>query len=157
MKVPFVSFKPLEKELDTELRAAFERVFDNSWYIGGKEDEAFEEEFAKYIAYTVGENKAVFKGGNKGGYAPCKAFIIKFHILTSFKYLVPNFIILNSKNIFKEKCAIDPKLKGMPNIPAEYLPDFELVVNKAINPSEEEIKNNPRARRAKLRVIERIK
>ena len=58
------------------------------------------------------------------------------------------------KNIFKEKCAIDPKLKGMP---AEYLPDFELVVNKAINPSEEEIKNNPRARSAKLRVIERIK
>ena len=39
----------------------------------------------------------------------------------------------------------------------EYLPDFELVVNKAINPSEEEIKNNPRARSAKLRVIERIK
>ena len=61
------------------------------------------------------------------------------------------------KNIFKEKCVIDPKLKGMPNIPAEYLPDFELVVNKAINPSEEEIKNNPRARSAKLRVIERIK
>lgn len=61
------------------------------------------------------------------------------------------------KNIFKEKCAIDPKLKGMPNIPAEYLPDFELVVNKAINPSDEEIKNNPRARSAKLRVIERIK
>ncbi len=61
------------------------------------------------------------------------------------------------KNIFKEKCAIDPKLKGMPNIPQEYLPDFELVVNKAINPSEEEINNNPRARSAKLRVIERIK
>ena len=61
------------------------------------------------------------------------------------------------KNIFKEKCAIDPKLKGMPNIPEEYLPDFELVVNKAINPTEEEIKNNPRARSAKLRVIERIK
>lgn len=61
------------------------------------------------------------------------------------------------KNIFKEKCAIDPKLKGMPNIPSEYLPDFELVVNKAISPSEEEIENNPRARSAKLRVIERIK
>ena len=61
------------------------------------------------------------------------------------------------KNIFKEKCAIDPRLKGMPNIPEEYLPNFELVVNKAINPSEEEIENNPRARSAKLRVIERIK
>lgn len=61
------------------------------------------------------------------------------------------------KNFFKEKCAIDPKVKGMPNIPAEYLPDYELVVNKAIVPTEEELKNNPRARSAKLRVIEKIK
>ena len=61
------------------------------------------------------------------------------------------------KNFFKEKCAIDERLKGMPNIPEEYLPDFNLVVNKAISPSEEELKNNPRARSAKLRVIERIK
>ena len=58
---------------------------------------------------------------------------------------------------FKEKCDIDPKIKGMPNIPDEYLPDFKLVVNKAILPTEEELKNNPRARSAKLRVIERIK
>lgn len=61
------------------------------------------------------------------------------------------------KNYFKEKCAIDERLKGMPNIPDEYLPDFNLVVNKAISPSDEELKNNPRARSAKLRVIERIK
>lgn len=61
------------------------------------------------------------------------------------------------KNIFKEKCAIDPKVQGMPNIPPEYLPDFRLVVNKAIVPSEEELKKNPRARSSKLRVIERIK
>ena len=58
---------------------------------------------------------------------------------------------------FKERCDIDPKIKGMPNIPDEYLPDFKLVVNKAIIPSEEEIENNPRARSSKLRVIERIK
>ena len=37
MNVPFVSFKPLEKELDTQLRAAFDRVLTSSWYIGGKE------------------------------------------------------------------------------------------------------------------------
>lgn len=61
------------------------------------------------------------------------------------------------KKYFKEKCDIDPKIKGMPNIPDEYLPDFKLVVNKAILPTEEELKNNPRARSAKLRVIERIK
>ena len=61
------------------------------------------------------------------------------------------------KNYFKEKTKVDDKVKGMPNILDEYLPDFKLVVNKAIIPSEEEIENNPRARSSKLRVIERIK
>lgn len=61
------------------------------------------------------------------------------------------------KNIFKEKCKIDERVKGLPNIPDEYLPDFKLVYNKAIAPSEEELKNNPRARSSKLRVIEKIK
>lgn len=61
------------------------------------------------------------------------------------------------KNYFKEKTKVDDKVKGMPNIPDEYIPDFKLVVNKAIIPSEEEIENNPRARSSKLRVIERIK
>ncbi len=56
MNIPFVSFKPLEKKLDTELRAAFERVYTRSWYIEGKEDEAFEKAFAKYCdrKYCVG-------------------------------------------------------------------------------------------------------
>ncbi|WP_028518371.1 DegT/DnrJ/EryC1/StrS family aminotransferase [Ruminococcus flavefaciens] len=56
MNVPFVSFKPMEKELDTDIRAAFERVYTASWYIEGKEDEAFEKEFAAYCGtkYCVG-------------------------------------------------------------------------------------------------------
>ena len=37
MNVPFVSFLPMEHELDTELRAAFARVYERSWYIEGKE------------------------------------------------------------------------------------------------------------------------
>lgn len=61
------------------------------------------------------------------------------------------------KNYFKEITKIDEKVKGLPNIPEEYLPDFRLVSNKAIEPSEEELEYNPRARSAKLRVIERIK
>ena len=48
MKIPFVSFIPLENELDKELHAAFDRVLDASWYIEGKEDTAFEREFAAY-------------------------------------------------------------------------------------------------------------
>lgn len=56
MKIPFVSFLPMEKELDTELRSAFVRVFERSWYIEGKEDEAFEKAFAEYCGteYCVG-------------------------------------------------------------------------------------------------------
>ena len=42
MKIPFVTFKPLEAELDKDLRGAFERVYNRSWYIEGVEDEAFE-------------------------------------------------------------------------------------------------------------------
>jgi 16S rRNA (cytosine1402-N4)-methyltransferase len=61
------------------------------------------------------------------------------------------------KSIFKEKTKIDDKVKGLPNIPTEYLPDYKLVVNKAISPSAEELEANPRARSSKLRVIERIK
>lgn len=48
MKIPFVTFKPLEAELDKDLRAAFERVYTRSWYIEGVEDQAFETAFAEY-------------------------------------------------------------------------------------------------------------
>ena len=56
MKIPFVTFLPTEKELNTELRNAFDRVYTRSWYIGGVEDEAFEREFAEYCGakYCVG-------------------------------------------------------------------------------------------------------
>ncbi len=61
------------------------------------------------------------------------------------------------KNYFKEITKIDDKVKGLPNIPEEYLPDFKLVYNKALTASKEELLENPRARSAKLRVIERVK
>ena len=56
MKIPFVTFKPMEAELDKELRTAFDRVYTRSWYIEGVEDEAFEKAFAAYCEskYCVG-------------------------------------------------------------------------------------------------------
>lgn len=48
MQVPFVSFLPMERELDSQLRAAFDRVFTRSWYIEGAEDAAFEKAFAEF-------------------------------------------------------------------------------------------------------------
>lgn len=56
MKIPFVSFLPMEKELETDLREAFDRVYRRSWYIEGVEDEIFEKIFAEYCGtqYCVG-------------------------------------------------------------------------------------------------------
>ena len=56
MKIPFVTFLPMEKELNDDLRGAFDRVFTRSWYIEGVEDEAFEKAFAEYCGtkYCVG-------------------------------------------------------------------------------------------------------
>ena len=56
MRIPFVSFLPMEKELNKELCAAFNRVFERSWYIEGTEDAAFEKEFAAYcgVEYCIG-------------------------------------------------------------------------------------------------------
>lgn len=56
MRVPFVDFRPMEKEIGTELRSAFERVIRSSWYIEGIEDENFEKAFAKYCdtKYCIG-------------------------------------------------------------------------------------------------------
>lgn len=56
MIIPFVSFIPLEKELDQDIRAAFDRVLKRSWYIEGEEDKAFEDAFAEYcgVEYAVG-------------------------------------------------------------------------------------------------------
>lgn len=54
MKVPFVSFLPMEKELDREIRDAFERVYHRSWYIGGEEDSLFEAEFSNYCGCKYG-------------------------------------------------------------------------------------------------------
>lgn len=48
MKIPFVSFLPMERELNDDLRGAFDRVFTRSWYIEGVEDEAFEKAYAEY-------------------------------------------------------------------------------------------------------------
>lgn len=46
----------MEKELNDALRQAFDRVLRRSWYIGGVEDAAFEEAFARYCGseYCIG-------------------------------------------------------------------------------------------------------
>ena len=56
MRIPFASFLPIEREIGDDLKTAFERVFKQSWYIGGPEDKAFEDAFSAYcgVDYCVG-------------------------------------------------------------------------------------------------------
>lgn len=58
------------------------------------------------------------------------------------------------KQIFSKASSIPKELRGLPVIPDEYKPKFKLVAS--VKPTKEEIESNPRARSARLRVIERI-
>ena len=59
------------------------------------------------------------------------------------------------KEIFRSVSEIDSNLKRLPVIPEEYQPKYKVVAN--IKPSKQELEENPRARSAKLRVIERVR
>ena len=48
MNVPFASLEPMHNELREKLDLAYKTVMDSSYYIQGKECEAFEKEFAAY-------------------------------------------------------------------------------------------------------------
>lgn len=56
MTVPFLDLKAPYLELKDELDAAYRRVLESGWYIGGGEVEAFESEFARYcgVKHCVG-------------------------------------------------------------------------------------------------------
>ena len=59
------------------------------------------------------------------------------------------------KETFKKYSEVDKNLSKLPFIPEEFLPKYKLIAN--ITPSDEELKENNRARSSRLRVIERIK
>lgn len=59
------------------------------------------------------------------------------------------------KDIFKSVSDIDKNMKNLPIIPEEYLPKYKIIAN--VKPTKEELEENPRARSAKLRVIERVR
>ena len=61
------------------------------------------------------------------------------------------------KDVFKKYTAVEEIVKGLPNIPEEYLPNFVIINKKVITPTEKELSENNRSRSSKLRIIERIK
>ena len=61
-----------------------------------------------------------------------------------------------TKQIFKKYSEVNPLVKGLPNIPAEYKPLIKLINKKPILPSDRELTENSRSKSAKLRIIERV-
>lgn len=61
------------------------------------------------------------------------------------------------KNLFKELTSVDKVVNNLPVIPEEYLPNFKLITEKVIVPSDLELLENNRSHSSKLRIIERIK
>lgn len=58
------------------------------------------------------------------------------------------------KEIFNKNSKVKDEFKDLPIIPHEYEPKFKII--KTLEPTNDEIENNARARSAKLRVIERV-
>ena len=60
------------------------------------------------------------------------------------------------KNIFRKYSEVDSRFSKLPYVPEEYMPKLK-IISKGITPSEEELKENNRARSSRLRVVEKIK
>lgn len=56
MNIPWVSFAPMQKEIEKEIKNKFNEMYENSIYIQGNEYKKFNEAFAKYCGtkYAVG-------------------------------------------------------------------------------------------------------
>ena len=56
MRIPWVSFAPMQKEIEKEVKDKFDEMYANSVYIQGKEYEEFNKNFAAYcgVKYAIG-------------------------------------------------------------------------------------------------------
>lgn len=56
MKIPFVSFGVMHKEIEPKILEKFKEVYEKNWFIQGEEVQKFEEEYAAYcgVKYCVG-------------------------------------------------------------------------------------------------------
>ena len=56
MKIAWVSFEPMQKEIESDIKKKFEELYHESVYIQGKEYKIFNEAFAEYcgVKYAIG-------------------------------------------------------------------------------------------------------
>ncbi|BCZ47087.1 erythromycin biosynthesis sensory transduction protein EryC1 [Clostridium gelidum] len=48
MNIPFVSFEPMHREIESDILDKFKEVYKKNWFIQGEEVKKFEEEFAEF-------------------------------------------------------------------------------------------------------------
>ncbi len=75
-----------------------------------------------------------------------KLAVITFHSLE-------DRIVKNTFKKLEKPCTCPPKI---PYCVCGKIPKLKIITKKPIIPSDSEIKNNPRARSAKLRIVEKI-
>lgn len=103
MRIPFVSFEKMHEEIKEELYNDFLRVLEHNWFIGGSEDQKFEQAFADYhhMKYAIGcgngldaimlSLKAVGVGSGDEVIVPSNTFIATA-LAVSYTGAVPIFV-----------------------------------------------------------------
>ncbi len=128
MEIPFADLRPMHDEIRADLDAAYKKVMDNSWFIQGKELEAFEKEFAEYVGvkHCIGVAtgldalylvlKAYGIGAGDEVIVPSNTFIATA-LAVSYAGATPVFVepVLETFNIDASRIedAITPKTKAI--------------------------------------------
>ena len=128
MEIPFADLRPMHDEIRADLDAAYKKVMDNSWFIQGKELEAFEKEFAEYVGvkHCIGVAtgldalylvlKAYGIGAGDEVIVPSNTFIATA-LAVSYAGATPVFVepVLESFNIDASRieAAITPKTRAI--------------------------------------------
>lgn len=128
MNIPFLSFTSQNNLVEEEIRAAFERVFQNKWYILGKEVSDFEEAYAEYnqVQHCIGVAngldalhlalRALEIGEGDEVIAPSNTFIATWLAISQVKAtIVPVEPNKNTYNLDPHliEAAITPKTKAI--------------------------------------------
>lgn len=128
MNIPFLSFTAQNNLVETEIRAAFERVFQNKWYILGKEVSDFENAYATFnkVQHCIGVGngldalhialKTLEIGEGDEVIAPSNTFIATWLAISQVKAtIIPVEPNRNTYNLNPDliKAAITPKTKAI--------------------------------------------
>jgi dTDP-4-amino-4,6-dideoxygalactose transaminase len=128
MKIPFLSFEEINKQIRTEILSAFEQFFDKSWYVLGDSVKKFEQDYAAFNAtkYSIGVSngldalhialRALEIGEGDEVIVPSNTFIATV-LAVSYVGATPVFVEPNldtyNIDVTKIAAAITPKTKAI--------------------------------------------